>query len=142
MIGGEITVSNSLIVIIYMEYKRKESFRHTLVHPIQLTCTLKHPERETAVSTTGQILDISPSGLCIGFEQALPKDAHECVLLLSFAIHDRTHNLAGEIVGERPYRQSLRTYGVRLNIDEATQGAIIEDLKLRRKAEVAMSKGK
>lgn len=125
-----------------MEYKRKESFRHTLVNPIQLTCTLKHPEQETSVNTTGHILDISPSGLCIGFEQGLPKDAKECVLLLSFAIHDRTHNLAGEIVGERPYRQSLRTYGVRLNIDEAIQEAIIEDLKLRRKAEVAIGKGK
>ena len=124
-----------------MEYKRKESFRHKLINPIDLACTVKHPDRETAVRAEGKIIDISPRGLRVGFDKKLPTDVSESTLLLSFVIHERTFELTGETVWDRPNGQGLYTYGIRLHIDDRMQESIIGDLKLRRKAEVAGSAG-
>ena len=125
-----------------MEYKRKESFRYKLINPIDLACMVKHPDRETAIRAEGTIIDISPRGLRVGFEKMLPTDVDECTLLLNFVIYERTFEIAGETVWDRPDGEGLYTYGVRLNIDDRMQESIIEDLKLRRKAEVAGGKGK
>lgn len=123
-----------------MEYKRKESFRHKLVYPIQLVCLVKHPDRDAALEAHGEIIDISPRGLRIGFECALPKDVDECTLILRFVIHERTFDVSGETVWNRPNSVGAYTYGVRLTIDDRMQESIIEDLKLRRKQEVANDK--
>lgn len=125
-----------------MEYKRKESFRHKLIYPINLVCLVKHPDRDTALEAHGEIIDISPRGLRIGFERALPKDVDECTLILRFVIHERTIDVPGETVWDRPDSDGAYTYGIRLNIDDRMQESIIEDLKLRRKQEVANGKKK
>lgn len=125
-----------------MEYKRKESFRHKLINPLDLTCMVKHPDADTATIAEGKIIDISPKGLRVGFEKTLPEHVDECTLVLKFVIYERTFELAGETVWHRPYVEGLYTYGVHLNIDEGTQELIIDELKLLRKVEVAMSKAK
>lgn len=103
---------------------------------------VKHPDCETAIRAEGTIIDISPRGLRVGFEKMLPTDVDECTLLLNFVIYERTFEIAGETVWDRPDGEGLYTYGVRLNIDDRMQESIIEDLKLRRKAEVSGDIGK
>lgn len=121
-----------------MEFKRNESFRHTLIHPIDVVCTMKQSTDNVAVEIHGKMIDISPNGMRLQFEHVLPRGMKDGALTLQFTIHERTLETEGECVWVRPNN----TCGISLHVDERMQETIIEELKLRRKQEVANSKKK
>lgn len=123
-----------------MEFKRKESFRHNLENPIDIDCFVSHSTMEIGVQAKGQIVDISPQGLRITLMQPLPKDVEECVLQLEFKIHERIIRAEGEAVWNHPSGDEQYRYGIRLHSNEMLQETIIEELKLRRRAEVFSKK--
>ncbi|MBM7700758.1 hypothetical protein JOD25_003112 [Kurthia huakuii] len=121
-----------------MEFKRNESFRHTLICPIDVVCTMKQPADGVALEIHGKMIDISPNGMRLGFEHILPQGMKDSALTLQFMIHERTLETEGECVWVHPNN----TCGISLQVDGRMQETIIEDLKLRRKQEVANSKKK
>ena len=121
-----------------MEFKRKESFRHTLLHPIDFECVVRHPEMDIAVQANGKILDISPQGLNISLLQPLPEEVDACRLSLDFKIFDRIIRSEGEIVWKKSMAGEEYRYGVKLIQNETVQEMIIEDLKARRRREVKL----
>lgn len=116
-----------------MEYRRRESFRHVLVHEVPVTYTCKAEEKKT--NGQGNILDISPSGLKLFTEEKLPSEKSIVELDLSFKLYTKPIHVNGVVRWKRVFGDGYQ-YGIDLDLVDAHQEMIISELKLRRRKEV------
>ncbi|HWI49083.1 MAG TPA: PilZ domain-containing protein [Rummeliibacillus sp.] len=120
-----------------MEYRRRESFRHVLVHEVPVTYNCQgdrmKPYRQ------GNIVEISPSGLKLFTEENLPYEKGEIELDLSFNLYSKPINVRGDVRWKKAIGGGYQ-YGVYMNTVDEHQELIISELKLRRRKEVFEAK--
>lgn len=119
--------------MILVEYRRREAFRHVLVHEVPVTYICKAEEKKT--NGQGNIIDISPSGLKLFTEEKLPSDKGIVELDLSFKLHTKPIHVNGIVCWKRVYGDGYQ-YGIDLDLVDTHQEMIISELKLRRRKEV------
>lgn len=117
----------------WLEYRRKESFRHVLIHEVTVTYNFKMDGRVTY--RKGKIIDISPSGLKMFTEVDLSSNSEMYDLDLSFILFSKSINVKGDIRWKKAFGDGYY-YGIDMNNVEQHQELIISELKLRRKKEV------
>ncbi|MFJ8261814.1 PilZ domain-containing protein [Rummeliibacillus sp. NPDC094406] len=116
-----------------MEYRRRESFRHVLVHEVPVTYNCQDGGLKTY--RQGEIVEISPSGLKLFTEENLPCEKGEIELDLSFKLYSKPINVRGDVRWKKVIGGGYQ-YGVFLNTVDEHQELIISELKLRRRKEV------
>lgn len=116
----------------WLEYRRKESFRHVLIHEVTVTYNFKMDGRVTY--RKGKIIDISPNGLKIFTEDDLSSNSEMHDLDLSFTLFSKPINVKGDIRWKKAFGDGYY-YGIDMNNVEEHQEMIISELKLRRKKE-------
>ncbi|MBO2534283.1 MULTISPECIES: PilZ domain-containing protein [Rummeliibacillus] len=116
-----------------MEYRRKESFRHVLIHEVPVTYTIQKDGRTTYQK--GKIVDISPSGLKLFTEENLQYERRTLELDLSFILYSKPINVKGDVRWKKTSGDGYY-YGIDMDNVEEHQELIISELKLRRKKEV------
>lgn len=121
-----------------MEYKRSESFRHVLLKPVdvQYSCTV---DQQVALTRTGKMLDISPSGMSLLVIKQLTDEEKEYPLLLSFCLYRQTIEAQGTIRWERFHPEGYQ-YGIEMVESAQLENMIISELKQRRRQEVLDAK--
>ena len=117
----------------WLEYRRKESFRHVLIHEVPVTYSIKKDGMRAY--RKGQIIDISPSGLKMFTEVDLSSNSEMYDLDLSFILFSKSINVKGDIRWKKAFGDGYY-YGIDMNNVEQHQELIISELKLRRKKEV------
>ena len=116
-----------------MEYRRRESFRHVLVHEVPVTYNCQGDGLKTYLQ--GNIVEISPSGLKLFTEENLPYEKGEIELDLSFNLYSKPINVRGDVRWKKAVGGGYQ-YGVYMNTVDEHQELIISELKLRRRKEV------
>lgn len=121
-----------------MEYKRSESFRHILIKPVdvQYSCNV---DQQVALTRTGKILDISPSGMNLLVTKQLTDEEKEYPLLLSFCLYKQTIESQGAIRWERFHPEGYQ-YGIEMVESTHLENIIVSELKQRRRQEVLDAK--
>lgn len=117
----------------WLEYRRKESFRHVLIHEVPVTYSVKKDGMRAY--RKGQIIDISPSGLKMFTEVDLSSNNEMNDLDLSFTLFSKQINVKGDIRWKKAFGDGYY-YGIDMDNVEEHQELIISELKLRRKKEV------
>ena len=117
----------------WLEYRRKESFRHVLIHEVPMTYSIKKGGMRTYQK--GIIIDISPNGLKIFTKNDLSSNYETHDLDLSFILFSKPINVKGNIRWKKAFGDGYY-YGIDMNNVEQHQELIISELKLRRKKEV------
>ncbi|RIJ65063.1 PilZ domain-containing protein [Rummeliibacillus sp. TYF005] len=117
----------------WLEYRRKEYFRHVLIHEVPVTYSFKRDGM--MIFRKGQIIDISPSGLKMFTEVDLSSNSEMYDLDLSFILFSKSINVKGDIRWKKAFGDGYY-YGIDMNNVEQHQELIISELKLRRKKEV------
>ena len=117
----------------WVEYRRKEAFRHVLIHEVPVTYNchgdILKPYQQ------GKIVDISPSGLKLITEENLPYEKEAIELDLSFKLYSKPINVRGDVRWKKAFGGGFQ-YGIDLNTVDDHQELIISELKLRRRKEV------
>lgn len=116
-----------------MEYKRFEPFRHTLMNTVDVNYSFIVDE--VAVTKTGKIVDISPSGISMITAEALTEKQLKSVITFSFCLHEQEIQAIGFIRWKKFHKEGFQ-YGVDLSTTEEIENLIIDELKIRRKNEV------
>ncbi|MGG0655045.1 PilZ domain-containing protein [Rummeliibacillus pycnus] len=116
-----------------MEYRRKESFRHVLIHEVPVTYNCRRDGVNTYYQ--GKIIDISPSGLKLFTEENLPCEQGEVEMDLSFKLYTKPINTKGDVRWKKTVAGGYQ-YGIDMNMLDEHQELIISELKLRRWKEV------
>lgn len=121
-----------------MEYKRSESFRHILIKPVdvQYSCNV---DQQVALTRTGKMLDISPSGMSLLVTKQLTDEEKEYPLLLSFCLYKQTIESQGVIRWERLHPEGYQ-YGIEMVESTQLENMIVSELKQRRRQEVLDAK--
>ncbi|KOY82384.1 PilZ domain-containing protein [Lysinibacillus sp. FSL H8-0500] len=121
-----------------MIFKRKEGFRFKFEEPLPITFAIYENGRVNHERTSmGELLDISPRGLKMFTKVDLGMNPPP--LEIRFVLDSREVRAYGEIMWSRPFGNG-KQYGVFFNQQGAVEDLIIEELKLRRKKEVAEAK--
>ena len=120
-----------------MEYRRRESFRHVLVHEVPVTYNCQGDGIK--MYRQGNIVEISPSGLKLFTEENLPYEKGEIELDLSFNLYSKPINVRGDVRWKKAIGGGYQ-YGVYMNTVDEHQELIISELKLRRRKEVFEAK--
>lgn len=117
-----------------MDYKRAESFRHALKSPVEMeySCLVE----DVAVICTGKIIDISPSGLRIITATDITADQVLNPIKFTFCLHSKELQLEGSVRWKKYHAEGFLS-GVELETTEEIETLIIEELKARRKQEIA-----
>lgn len=116
-----------------LEYKRFESFRHVLTQAVDVQYSFVVDE--IAMTKTGEIVDISPSGICMVTTESLSEQQLKSVITFTFCLHQQEIKAIGFIRWKKFHKEGFQ-YGVDLNTTEELENLIISELKLRRKQEV------
>lgn len=121
----------------WLEYRRRESFRHVLIQEVPVTYSVKNDGMMSY--RKGKIIDISPSGLKMFTVDELISNNEMRDLDLSFTLFSRPINVKGDIRWKKAFGDGYY-YGIDMDNVEEHQELIISELKLRRKKEVLEEK--
>ena len=120
-----------------MFYKRTEYFRYTFGKPLEAEFRIVVKKDTDMESSPGdcQLIDISPGGAKIFAHFDIPLEGNLPVRLhLKFKLHEKIIDLQGVIVWKKPYSGGY-VYGYDFDEDPLIEKLIVEELKLRRRAE-------
>jgi len=126
-----------------MIFKRNEGFRFAFEQPLKASFVILLNGRPASIErpqVACEVLDISPRGMKIVTDVDLNDYRGFLVQLeLHFLLHMVRMKAIGDIVWAKPLGQKFQ-YGIFFNKQSALEDLIIDELKARRKREVASSK--
>ena len=124
-----------------MLYKRHEYFRHSFNTPLNATFRILVGERATT-SNPGNcmLLDISPGGSKIVTDFNIPTNQEAVSIMLSFTLFKIPIETEGHIVWKTESTGSFH-YGIEFVDNSSLAKLIVDELKLRRWAEIGSTNG-
>ncbi|QPC46155.1 PilZ domain-containing protein [Mangrovibacillus cuniculi] len=114
-----------------MKYKRDESFRFSLIKPIEGTFSIKisNTQKETETKLGKLLIDnISPSGLKFSCPLNIPEDNPDVVLHIKFPLGDIQVETYGTIVWKKKDHSGY-LYGFESTPNPEVENQIITELK-------------
>ncbi|GLC87786.1 PilZ domain-containing protein [Lysinibacillus piscis] len=121
-----------------MNFKRKEGFRFKFEEPIPMTFAVYENGRvnkeKMAMAT---LLDISPKGIKMFSEVDL--GINPPPIEVRFILDTHEIRAYGEVIWVRPFAKG-KQYGIFFNDQVQVEDLIVDELKARRKKEIAISK--
>ncbi|WP_186669207.1 PilZ domain-containing protein [Sporosarcina sp. BP05] len=121
-----------------MLYKRTEYFRYTFGEPLVAEFRIVVENGTDVESSPGEccFLDISPGGAKLFAKFDIPVERESVRLHIKFTLYEKLIDLQGVIVWKKPYSGGYM-YGYDFDDNLEIEHLIVEELKLRRRSEIA-----